>query len=344
MRPEMTGIVVPGKLYGVMAAGRPAIFVGPRALRDGRHDPHGRLRDDRRARRRRRPGRRRSTRLAADPSLVRRMGERGRSAFLAGHEQKLCCARWSDLLAELTRDAARLRRARCARRSGRRPPFDAPSHAAARALSLRPTSAEPLFLVSQSLRPSPVEDRNRESPHSPHRPAAGGIGGRRRDGGPGADPPATERRRDPGQARPRPDPRAVGVPGHAPQGRRPRPGVRGALQQGDRARLVRRGRGPGPAVPQVRPRRARQGAGADRPDDGAGPGRPLRPGARAVPRADRRDSTPTSSRRSSPRPSPTRSPSRRSPRGNTASRGRRTRRCSIGSARAPTCARRSRPT
>ena len=29
MRPEMTGIVVPGKLYGVMAAGRPALFVGP---------------------------------------------------------------------------------------------------------------------------------------------------------------------------------------------------------------------------------------------------------------------------------------------------------------------------
>ena len=29
MRPEMTGIVVPGKLYGAMAAGRPAVFVGP---------------------------------------------------------------------------------------------------------------------------------------------------------------------------------------------------------------------------------------------------------------------------------------------------------------------------
>ena len=29
MRPEMTGIVVPGKLYGIMAAGRPALFVGP---------------------------------------------------------------------------------------------------------------------------------------------------------------------------------------------------------------------------------------------------------------------------------------------------------------------------
>ena len=29
MRPEMNGIVVPGKLYGAMAAGRPVVFVGP---------------------------------------------------------------------------------------------------------------------------------------------------------------------------------------------------------------------------------------------------------------------------------------------------------------------------
>lgn len=29
MREEMTGIVVPGKLYGVMAAARPTIFIGP---------------------------------------------------------------------------------------------------------------------------------------------------------------------------------------------------------------------------------------------------------------------------------------------------------------------------
>ncbi len=29
MRSEMTGIVVPGKLYGAMASGRPTIFVGP---------------------------------------------------------------------------------------------------------------------------------------------------------------------------------------------------------------------------------------------------------------------------------------------------------------------------
>ena len=29
MRAEMNGIVVPGKLYGAMAAGRPVVFVGP---------------------------------------------------------------------------------------------------------------------------------------------------------------------------------------------------------------------------------------------------------------------------------------------------------------------------
>ncbi len=44
MRAEMTGIVVPGKLYGIMAAGRPALFVGPDALRIRRHDPPRRLR------------------------------------------------------------------------------------------------------------------------------------------------------------------------------------------------------------------------------------------------------------------------------------------------------------
>ena len=50
MRPEMTGIVVPGKLYGIMAAARPALFVGPshcesadtiRRCRVRIHDPSG---------------------------------------------------------------------------------------------------------------------------------------------------------------------------------------------------------------------------------------------------------------------------------------------------------------
>jgi glycosyltransferase involved in cell wall biosynthesis len=105
MRPEMTGIVVPGKLYGVMAAGRPAIFVGPRhcesadAIRMAgcgitvdRGDVDGLVTA--------------LTRLADDPSLSRRMGERGRSAFLAGFEKRRCCDQWHDLLAELTRAGA----------------------------------------------------------------------------------------------------------------------------------------------------------------------------------------------------------------------------------------------
>ena len=101
MRPEMTGIVVPGKLYGVMAAGRPALFVGPRHCESAdtirtagcgitldRGDADGLVAA--------------LTHLAADPSLLRRMGEKGRSAFLAGFERKYCCGQWHDLLAELT--------------------------------------------------------------------------------------------------------------------------------------------------------------------------------------------------------------------------------------------------
>src|SRR5262249_5347565 len=78
MRPEMTGVVVPGKLYGVMASGRPAVFVGPRhcesadAIRTAgcgvtvdRGDVDGLVAA--------------LEHLAGDPSLARRMGERGRS-------------------------------------------------------------------------------------------------------------------------------------------------------------------------------------------------------------------------------------------------------------------------
>src|SRR6185437_9497434 len=77
MRGEMTGIVVPGKLYGAMASGRPALFVGPAhcesadtirqadcglTVRLG--DPDGLVEA--------------LTRLAADPEAARRMGDRGR--------------------------------------------------------------------------------------------------------------------------------------------------------------------------------------------------------------------------------------------------------------------------
>ena len=100
MRPEMTGIVVPGKLYGIMAAGRPAIFVGPAhcesadAIRDAgcgvtldRGDVEGLVEA--------------LTKLAGDAALVRRMGELGRSAFLAGFEREFCCEQWCKLIAEV---------------------------------------------------------------------------------------------------------------------------------------------------------------------------------------------------------------------------------------------------
>lgn len=106
MRPEMTGIVVPGKLYGVMAAGRPAVFVGPRhcetadTIRNAgcgitidRGDADGLVAA--------------LTHLAGDPSLARRMGERARSAFLAGYERRHCCDAWRGLLAEQTRSVVR---------------------------------------------------------------------------------------------------------------------------------------------------------------------------------------------------------------------------------------------
>ena len=81
-------------------------------------------------------------------------------------------------------------------------------------------------------------------------------------------------------------PRARRVPPEEPQGRRPRPGLCGPLQQGHRTRLVRVRPKSSPAVLEVGPRRPGEGTGPDHPDDGAGPGRPVRPGTRAVPRAD----------------------------------------------------------
>jgi colanic acid biosynthesis glycosyl transferase WcaI len=102
MRREMTGIVVPGKLYGAMASGRPTLFVGPEhcesadtvrkagcglTLRLG--DVDG-LVDA-------------LTRLSADPQEAARLGQLGRSAFLDAFERESCCARWNSLIESLLR-------------------------------------------------------------------------------------------------------------------------------------------------------------------------------------------------------------------------------------------------
>jgi glycosyltransferase involved in cell wall biosynthesis len=101
MRPEMVGIVVPSKLYGAMASGRPALFVGPRhceaadlvresgcgiALRE--NDAEGVAAA--------------VELMAADPEEARRLGLAGRAAFLAGYEREACCAEWVQLVQVLT--------------------------------------------------------------------------------------------------------------------------------------------------------------------------------------------------------------------------------------------------
>ena len=97
MKPEMNGIVVPGKLYGAMAAGRPIIFVGPEHCEPAdtiRHAgcgftlPAGDASALVQA----------LSLLASDESLARRMGERPRTSFIAHYEQRLCCNRWRELI------------------------------------------------------------------------------------------------------------------------------------------------------------------------------------------------------------------------------------------------------
>ena len=100
MRAEMTGIVVPGKLYGIMASGRPALFVGP-----GHCESADTIRE---------AGCGYTVRqgntagvveaieaIAADPALAAELGRKGRASFLANHERGPCCALWSRLVLEV---------------------------------------------------------------------------------------------------------------------------------------------------------------------------------------------------------------------------------------------------
>jgi glycosyltransferase involved in cell wall biosynthesis len=100
MRPEMTGIVVPGKLYGIMAAARPALFVGPAhcesadtirragcGLTVASGDFNGVVSA--------------LSTLADDLNLACQMGEKGRMSFLASHEHNLCCYQWLETIRKL---------------------------------------------------------------------------------------------------------------------------------------------------------------------------------------------------------------------------------------------------
>ena len=101
LREEMAGIAVPGKLYGIMAAGRPVVMVGPRRSEPARTiaesdvgvvvDPsedgaadalEAALRG-----------------LAADAERRGEIGRRARDVFGARYDRPVLCRRWSDVLA-----------------------------------------------------------------------------------------------------------------------------------------------------------------------------------------------------------------------------------------------------
>jgi colanic acid biosynthesis glycosyl transferase WcaI len=100
MRREMIGIVVPGKLYGIMASGRPALFVGPQhcesadTIREAGCGLTVRLGDV--------AGVIEAIEsLAGNAEQAAEMGRRGRAAFLESHERDACCAQWAQLILEV---------------------------------------------------------------------------------------------------------------------------------------------------------------------------------------------------------------------------------------------------
>lgn len=101
LRPELEGMIVPSKFYGIAAAGRPAIFVGAgdgeiaQLLADhtaGLHCPIGdaaTLADQ-------------IERLADDPALRAKLGTNGRRAIDAGLNQRAALDAWTSLIRRLT--------------------------------------------------------------------------------------------------------------------------------------------------------------------------------------------------------------------------------------------------
>jgi len=107
MRSEMTGVVVPGKLYGAMASGRPTVFVGPNhcesadtirqsdcGLTVNLGDANALVEA--------------LTALAADPEQADELGRKGRQAFLAQHEKDHCCAQWAAMIGDLLEGPAKI--------------------------------------------------------------------------------------------------------------------------------------------------------------------------------------------------------------------------------------------
>ena len=102
---SMAGVAVPGKLYGILAAGKPVLMLGPEASDSGEtileHDV-GVVVD---------PQKEEDATdrfigaietLYEDEKRRHEMGDRGRTVFLDHFEQEVCCAQWAELLAQKT--------------------------------------------------------------------------------------------------------------------------------------------------------------------------------------------------------------------------------------------------
>jgi glycosyltransferase involved in cell wall biosynthesis len=99
MREDVEGLIVPSKLYGIMAAGRPAVFIGPagsEAARTiceqecgavvGSGDVAGLVE--------------RLRWLRANPEAAAEMGRRARAALEEHYEREGCCRRLMEVLVE----------------------------------------------------------------------------------------------------------------------------------------------------------------------------------------------------------------------------------------------------
>jgi glycosyltransferase involved in cell wall biosynthesis len=102
---SMAGVAVPGKLYGILAAGKPVLMLGPEASDSAEtileHDV-GVVVD---------PQKEKDSTdrligavetLYEDEERRHEMGERGREVFLDHFEQEVCCEQWAELLAQKT--------------------------------------------------------------------------------------------------------------------------------------------------------------------------------------------------------------------------------------------------
>jgi glycosyltransferase involved in cell wall biosynthesis len=101
LREEMAGIAVPGKLYGIMAAGRPVIMVGPEASESGetiQQSDAGQVVDPSSTSTPEDDLQEVLLRLYRDDEMRSGLGSNGRKAFLDHFEREVCCHAWSDLL------------------------------------------------------------------------------------------------------------------------------------------------------------------------------------------------------------------------------------------------------